>query len=982
MKNMKKYKILTLEAREAYEIDKMGTDFHIYNEFGDINFRRFNSFLHNSLELSHIQAAFENAKKAKRLKGKFVIGSHISGDEKYDATLAVVNVVFNSDAKAFSKKKGKNGFVFVRKGEAIDFTADIVDHVCIKDGVLLAVEIPYETKKNGFNMEKYEKVVSPCDKKVLEGYFAYDEEKGCYTRTSKKLPSIMTRNELREYIYNNGFTVNGDFPVRYVRYKRSAGSSRQGNCLFIMEPLYKEMMKWSACGLDLDNVKDQISKESYISLTLSNMEKEIVIPKESILFIPDAVSSFTSRVVAVGKNQDGGVVAEPKETVVENCIWDGQGIMDTSVFQENGYGEKGMMLLRNRFFKSCTFNTNLQKWFSDNGITSLDMLNDQCYTEAKSIEDIKMVVTDSSLKYIKLCGKGRIESIKQWLQNVDPIFGVVKTEKPTKHFGGRMVQTSYQLINTLNLSKDEVAEILRPSLEYLWNIQSNPTFMRYYIKMLLKDDRLEEQEYGEDGENVGMRKGVVMKLLSLNDDFARTKVYSEFRSQIKKSYVNSLREGHLLVRGTNATLFGNGYEMLCAIIDKNYDFNAPIEKALFGNQIRSKHFTDKRQLLCARSPHITMGNLFIAENNYSQDDAYSKYFNLSDEIVCMNSIGQNILQRLNGCDFDSDAMLITDNEIMLNAAKKHYDKFLVPFCNESASAKNQELWEIDRDISDNKIGNIVNLSQWLNSIYWDKYSKGEDVEALYCEICKLAVLSGMEIDKAKRDYGIDAQKVLDEVKHSCIDKDEKKPGFFKHVMQKKGKDSAEKYAKEIATSMQFVDNVIDSAIDRSPRGPALPLYSILPPKEIENEGNDYRSRRQITTELTLKQIELSFNRGLMFRLYEDEKEMKMQECRAIELYCTNFVKQKMKNENVLRMLIKEIDKAVMASKKKKDEKEDKGEASSCLSLLLSSICNANDNFYNLIAHTRKDMYELVEDEDGEYEIHGYRFKEVLAKAEI
>ena len=32
MKNMKKYKILTLEAREAYEIDRRGTDFHIYKE--------------------------------------------------------------------------------------------------------------------------------------------------------------------------------------------------------------------------------------------------------------------------------------------------------------------------------------------------------------------------------------------------------------------------------------------------------------------------------------------------------------------------------------------------------------------------------------------------------------------------------------------------------------------------------------------------------------------------------------------------------------------------------------------------------------------------------------------------------------------------------------------------------------------------------------------------------------------------------------
>ena len=976
MGKMKKFKILTLEAREAFEIDRNHENFHIYDKHGELNFRRFNSFLHNSLELSHIQSAFENAKASRRLKGKFVVGTHQSGGESYDATLAVVNIVFNSDDRMFAEKKGKNGYVYVLKGESVDFERDICDHVLVKDGKLIAIEIPYETKKAGYlvSEDKYAPVTNPCQKELLGGYFAYNDDCQCYVRTSKKLPSLMTRNELRNHIYENGFTVNGDFPVKYVRYKRSAGSSRQGNCLFIMEPLYKEMMKWSACGLDLDKVKDQISKESYISLTLSNMEREITIPKESILFLPDAFSTFESKVVAVGKNEDGKVIAEPKTVTVENSIWDGQGLLDSSVFEENGYGHKGMMLLRNRFFKTCTFNTNLQKWFRDNGITSLSQLNPQAYTEAKSIEDIKLVITDSSLKYIKLCGKGRIESIKQWLQNVDSTFGLVKTEKPTKHLNGRMVQTSYQLINTLNLNEKEIAELLRPSLDYLWSIQTNPTFMRHYIKMQLSDDCLTDEEYvgenEEEAESVSsMRKSVVLKLLSLNDKFAQTEEYANFRAQIKKAYIKDLREGHLLISGTNATLFGNGYEMLSAIIDKDYDFKNPREQLLFGNQIRISRFGN-RDLLCARSPHITMGNLLIAQNRYSEDDQIGKYFNLTKEIVCVNSIGQNLLQRLNGCDFDSDMMLITDNEIMLNAAKKHYDRFLVPFCNESATPKQQALWEIDRDISDNKIGKIVNLSQWLNSIYWDKFAKGEDVSSLYTEICKLAVLSGMEIDKAKRDYGIDAQKVIDEVKRACIDKDDKRPEFFKHAKSStRNKKPSNNFTKDITTSMQLLDNAVSRSVRKSKRGLGLSLSALLPATDQKCGDNDYRYRAQIIDELNEKQVELSFNRSLMFRLYDDEKEIKMQECRAIELYCTNFVKKKMKSEGVLRLLISALD-------------DSGSNAQACRSLLLSSICNANDNLYRLIADTREDMYKLQEDEDGEYEIHGYRFSEILSKRGI
>ena len=126
------------------------------------------------------------------------------------------------------------------------------------------------------------------------------------------------------------------------------------------------------------------------------------------------------------------------------------------------YAEKGMMLLRNRFFKSCVFNTNLRKWFEDNNITELNQLNG--YTNAKSIDDIKLVVTESSIKYLKF------GTLDEWRKNIDSNFGVVKTDKPTHFFDGQMVQTSYQLINTLNLSEEEVSQLLEDSFDYLKQI--------------------------------------------------------------------------------------------------------------------------------------------------------------------------------------------------------------------------------------------------------------------------------------------------------------------------------------------------------------------------------------------------------------------------------------------------------------------------------------------------------------------------------
>ncbi|MGN1104666.1 MAG: hypothetical protein ACI4QI_07325, partial [Candidatus Coproplasma sp.] len=65
-----------------------------------------------------------------------------------------------------------------------------------------------------------------------------------YTYKPEEGKSVKTK-ELREHFYQNGFILDG---VHYVRYKRSAGSSREGKCLFIDERLYKAMSKWSECG--------------------------------------------------------------------------------------------------------------------------------------------------------------------------------------------------------------------------------------------------------------------------------------------------------------------------------------------------------------------------------------------------------------------------------------------------------------------------------------------------------------------------------------------------------------------------------------------------------------------------------------------------------------------------------------------------------------------------------------------------------------
>lgn len=98
--------------------------------------------------------------------------------------------------------------------------------------------------------------------------------------------------------------------------------------------------------------------------------------------------------------------------------------------------------------------------------------------------------------------------------------------------------------------------------------------------------------------------------------------------------------------------------------------------------------------------------------------------------------------------------MITDNPHLIRAAKRHYGDFGVP-TNLVESKKTKRTYcdteqaDLDIKTSVNLIGDIVNLSQELNTLYWHSLNHGatmEELKPLYYDICQLDVMSGIEIN--------------------------------------------------------------------------------------------------------------------------------------------------------------------------------------------------------------------------------------------
>lgn len=389
------------------------------------------------------------------------------------------------------------------------------------------------------------------------------------------------------------------------------------------------------------------------------------------------------------------------------------------------------------------------------------------------------------------------------------------------------------------MSKDEVREFLQESLDFAQMLRDRPEVVRYYIKYPDID------EMSPMDKPMSSKNDVVYNLMCVNDNFTKTKYYQDFLHDLLASYYKNLKNGHIYVNGNYSTLLGNPIEMLQQSIGK---FEGKSQIGI-GN-IHSTRFEYNKTLLASRSPHVTIGNIWLPYN--TENKLIDCYLNLTNEIVCINSIGENVLQRLSGADFDSDTVMLTDNEKLIRAAKRNYQLFKTPTANVDSTKKKryytpEQQADLDIKTSVNKIGEIVNLSQELNSLLWDKMYHGatyNDIKELYYDICQLDVMSGIEIDKAKKEFIINNGKELDKLREKydellreyeeneegeLVRGKKRMPHFFSHISKQKGYYNPDKkhYCK-CHTSMDYLQTIINGFKIKNPyKKDWLPFVSIL-----------------------------------------------------------------------------------------------------------------------------------------------------------
>lgn len=478
----------------------------------------------------------------------------------------------------------------------------------------------------------------------------------------KYLYQSKSRDEIRTDFYENGTYVdyvarNKDGSIKSttrLKYKmlyRTSAKAKLGQVIFIRDSLYAKAYDWLTMGLGKKMPKTNakiVEMSAYAPLTTSTIVERIHFPVEDMLILKDKDAFFHTmvnmvRAVGTGQFDDDGLevkkcVVTQEETDVCNTIWDGMGLIESSILPSS---INGMALLRNHMFKACMFRTNIQKFFVDwcyeNGHDYYTYEVEDMFGVKHKLKDIKCITTDNAIKWKKfyeLMGDSMAEAYSYWCGRINAdgsVWGVVKTDHPSKL--GQNQQMSYQMVNTIPCTQEDINELATTSVTYVESLKNNPEEFEKFLRA--NANEINHYEMMAD-------------LYAQNHRFADSKWFRYEKKTVINNYVYKLRNGKININADNLTLCGNPYALLLYSVGEDWMNDPTFDVEEVGIQCYTTRFRDGEYLCGIRNPHNSPENLCYFHNTYS--DEMERYFPFSDNIMAVNCIGTDVQSRANGCD--------------------------------------------------------------------------------------------------------------------------------------------------------------------------------------------------------------------------------------------------------------------------------------------------------------------------------------------
>lgn len=570
-----------------------------------------------------------------------------------------------------------------------------------------------------------------------------------------------------------GFSVNG---IKFIRLCAGAGNLRRNCAIYVNEELYPYLYESFMCGLK-DKLKEAVLPKlgAYFALSFSSVlwvrTPRCCVIKDFENTIPQQKVDFICR------ENNKHYLQERIMDLTLNCA-DGQGLVDP-MFASLWAEDMGLdyvpssFVVRSSFVKGNLVPFDFKAYALENGISTI---KDKWGVEYP-LDDIDVILSESQFKEHKEYSSW--QEYLYYFNRYNLRWGVARYNKK---YDDEFVLANYQYIQTLDLNKEEIDELITPTIDWIHKICSGDEL---YSSLFLFGGKNADVDYNKvySSAQSNYAKAIVKNKEMLNDSYIQKKIYKNIVECINRAKI-----GKIWVRGNYQFMISD------PIAQCQSALGLPVRGEIPAQNIWS-NFWNERNLCgelidCCRSPQIDTSE-HTPSRVYNSDNAQKWYKYIKSGVVF--SIYDTATLYLSDADFDGDLCFSTDNKLFLKGSQKKenvitYEKGIA--IKEKISTQNF----IKKDLMGfgTAVGSFSNTATILYSMIgiFNKPEQEEQRKELRLRIKLLREYVGQEIDRAK--LGIKQQKLPDNWKKfekvNEDDSDDVKAEKYKHnsmVIKKK-----------------------------------------------------------------------------------------------------------------------------------------------------------------------------------------------------
>lgn len=452
------------------------------------------------------------------------------------------------------------------------------------------------------------------------------------------VPDIITvkMNSKKDYLAltKKGFKING---IEFVRFVCTAAYLRRNVVGFINKEYYAKMNEILMCGLDGKLKETNLGKFSaYYGLFMSAVNK-VTTPRACV--IKDYETDLKDRWVDyIVTDSEGNRRIEPRQMDIPMNWFDGQGLISIDMTKkwsedlELDYIPSGF-IIRSAYIKGLVAPFDFHKFAKENGKETII----DAWGKTYNINEIDVILTVSQFKMWKEYVDW--QEYLGYVEKYEHIWGVSRVNKKEDD---EYVLTNYQYLQTLNLKKEDIKELVKPTTDWINSIGSGQ--LESVLLYLLGAQPIENYNHFSEVLNdveMSFVKGIMLEPELLKDRYVKSQIYKTLKRKIRDAKI-----GRLWVRGNYSFQISDPYA-LC-----EWAFGLEPKGLLREWELYSRFWSDRTdgdKILTLRSPLVDKSEHLI-RTLVDTEEMREWYKYLGSGLI--NSIHDETVVILSDSDFD------------------------------------------------------------------------------------------------------------------------------------------------------------------------------------------------------------------------------------------------------------------------------------------------------------------------------------------